>query len=78
MEDILSFDVLSFTGISDHCCVSLNIKSNVKTPNNKPTNDNIEKININTVKEIFTFDPKNEKTFLENIKRSGKTEKLSD
>ena len=34
--------------------------------------------NINTVKEIFTFDPINEKAFLENIKRNGKTEELLD
>ena len=78
MEDILSFNVLPFTGISDHCCVSLNIKSNIETSNNKPLNDNVENININNVREIFTFDPTNEKAFLENIKTSGKTEKLSD
>ena len=78
MEDIKYFNVLHFTGISDHCCISLNIKCNVTRPMNKPIyDDSTENAHMHPIKEIFTFDPRKEKIFIENMGRDGNTEKLS-
>ena len=50
----------------------------VTPPMTKPIHDDsTDNAHIHHVKGIFTFDPKKEKVFIENIGRDGNTEKLS-
>ena len=45
---------------------------------NKPIyDDSTENAHMHPIKEIFTFDPRKEKIFIENMGRDGNTEKLS-
>ena len=76
MEDIKSFTVLPFTGISDHCCISVNIKANVPPSENNPISSN-NKTNIYNNEVGYTFDIKNKDLFVQNLRRSDNIEKLT-
>ena len=55
IEEVKSFSVLPFTGISDHCCISVTMKSNVNEKISPPTvgNKNEEKLNVSKFKFIY-------------------------
>ena len=40
IDDIRSFSVLPFSGLSDHCCISVNIKINTREPQENPSSLN--------------------------------------
>ena len=44
MKEIKSFSVLPFTGLSDHCCISLTIKVNMKEEETPPNHDKTTEI----------------------------------
>ena len=57
MNEVLYFSVLPFTGLSDHCCISLKIKANVKIQTIPPSeNRPIEPGKKVTTKQTFVYD----------------------
>ena len=55
MEQIHSFSVLPYTGLSDHCCLSASIKGNIETDKNTEP-DFADKNTIHTNVAKFTYD----------------------
>ena len=55
INDVLSFSVLPFNGLSDHCCISLTMKSNINVGISplKGRKDNDDQLNVN--KQTFKF-----------------------
>ena len=54
-EGVKSFSVLPFTGLSDHCCISLNIKVNISEKISPPIGiKNVDKLNVS--KHRFKYD----------------------
>ena len=58
LSEIHSFMVLPYTGLSDHCCISVNLNINVHLTNKDDTSDGEEEIPIHTPKVKFVFDRK--------------------
>ena len=70
MDGIFSFSVLPFTGLSDHCCISTNIRTNIlqqNSENNENDNSDINDGKINTVKIRYTYNENRKIIFKENL-----------
>ena len=55
MEQIFSFSVLPYTGLSDHCCLSTNIKVNIKYDSSIQP-DLVGENTIHPIENNFTYD----------------------
>ena len=70
IEDVKSFAVLPFTGLSDHCCISLNIMINStidpsEPQNGTPQGESEEILHPQTYK--YTFDSSRKHVFKQNL-----------
>jgi hypothetical protein len=75
MEQIHSFSVLPYTGLSDHCCLSASIKVNIETDNNTEP-DFVGKSAIHTNVAKFTYDKNLKDVFEKHILKDENLKKL--
>ena len=71
---VKSFTVLPFSGISDHCCISLNIEVNVYNPTAIPKP--IENIQLNNQKFAYKFFDNQAHIFEYAVRNDGRLENL--
>ena len=77
MKDVFHFSVLPFTGLSDHCCISLKIKINVETQTLPPTeNKSIVTGRKEATKQTFIYDKSRKHVYEQAINHDKNIETL--
>ena len=76
IEDVKSFFVLPFTGLSDHCCISVTIKSNIYIKPVPPAANNKVDEKLNTKKFIFKYDKTRKDLYEKALRGDENVEKL--
>jgi exonuclease III len=76
IEEVKSFSILPFTGLSDHCCISLKIKSNV-TDKMLPQTGNKNVENLNVSKYRFKYDKSRKHMYEQALREDKNVEELN-
>ena len=77
LEDVITFSVLPFSGLSDHCCIALKIRANVKICNQPSIGDQKEEVNKITDNYKYTYDKKRKHIYEQTLQNDTNIEKLS-
>ena len=75
IRQVKSFSVLPFSGISDHCCISITIEINTDIPTIIPKP--IEKTDLTQDKIIYKFDDTQAHTFAHSIRSDIRVEHIN-
>ena len=76
MSNIFSFSVLPFSELSDHCCISANIRINAEPQNKEDVIEPKSEGKINTVKVQYTYDRNRADMFKEYMRKDENLELL--
>ena len=79
MNNIYSFSVLPFTGLSDHCCISVSIMINdtAETCETRENKDSTTEIELQKNNIAYTYDPTKRDQFIQNILKNNKLSRLN-
>ena len=75
IESVKSFSVLPFTGLSDHCCISLKFKTNIDIKKLSTMNKKVDKVQVN--KYRFTYDKSRKLVYQQALRDDKNVEKLN-
>ena len=76
LPEIRSFTVLPFTGLSDHCCISLNIKVKMEPPATNFICPNENKTIMQTYKHTYSYDKRKKRIYEQNLEKDKNVDAL--